>query len=201
MASKASAEAARRKLLGGRDARIGEANGELAAEGSDECAAVVCLKLHLSFGLGAQPNRSTPHFVRFRILAREQVPVNVRLRIAEAFVVHLPRLDDGGDGLCREAHLVSQLARRVCRHEVELGRVQLGEEHAVAAVDLLIAEDDVAARQLRDEVRESARLDAIDHCADSAGGGHAGFSVGTSTSLMLAPLSNSLTVFSLYGRA
>ena len=91
--------------------------------------------------------------------------------------------------------------RGVRRHQVELGHMELREQHAVAAIELLIAENDVAARQLRDEVRESARLDAIDHCADSAGGGHARFSEGTSTSLMLAPLSNSLTVFSLYGRA
>src|SRR5208283_6076529 len=103
MASNASAEAARRNLLSRRDARIGEAKGELAAEGSDECAAVIFLERYLSFGFGAQPDWPAPHFLCFRILAREQMPVDVRLGISEAFVVHLPRLDDGGDGLCREA--------------------------------------------------------------------------------------------------
>src|SRR5271155_3867868 len=131
MASNASAEAARRKLPGGRDARIGEANGELAADGRDECAAVIFVKRYLSFGLGAQPDWSAPHFLCFRFLAREQMPVDVWLRIAEAFVVHLPRLNDGGDGFCGEAHLVCELARVVGGHEVELGRVELGEKHAV----------------------------------------------------------------------
>ena len=45
-------------LLGGRDLRIGEAEGELVADGSDERDAVIFVKRYLSLGFGTQPNRS-----------------------------------------------------------------------------------------------------------------------------------------------
>src|SRR5271163_4337712 len=130
------------------------------------------------------------------------MPVDVRFRIAEAFVVHLPWFDDSGDGLGGEPHLVGEDARRIGGHQVELGRVEFCEQHAVAAIELLIAKNHVAALQLCDKISKRACLDAIDHRTDSASWScHAGLAAGSSaatcTSLMLAPLSSCSTVWSL----
>src|ERR1700691_3810519 len=204
MARSASARAAREIRLAGRDARIGETDRKLGADGSDKRAAVIFVKRYLSFGLGAEPDWSAPQFVGFVFIAWQQMPMHVRFRIAQAFVVHLPWLDDGGDRFGHHAHFVGECSRDVGGHQVELGRVELREQHAVAAVELLVAEDHVAALQLRNKIAEAVRLDPIDHGADSASrfrGRHLGSAAGTSTSLMLAPLSISATVWSLYGRA
>src|ERR1700678_805202 len=95
MARSASARAAREIRLAGRDARIGETDRKLGADGSDKRAAVIFVKRYLSFGLGTQPDWSASHLVSF--VPREQMPMHVRLPIAQALVVHLPWLDDGGD--------------------------------------------------------------------------------------------------------
>src|ERR1700684_1219196 len=108
MAMSASARAVREIRLADWDARIGETDRKLAADGSDERAAVIFVKRYLSFGLGTQPDWYAPHFVRFVFIAWQQMPMHVRFRIAQALVVHLTWLDDGG-------------------HQVELGRVELRE--------------------------------------------------------------------------
>src|SRR5229473_5743968 len=96
------------------------------------------------------------------------MPVDMRLLIAEALVVELERRSDRADRLADREHLVEQFVRLAAGHQMGFDNVALGEEYAIAAIELRVAEDDPAARQLGYEIRKRAGLDPVDDRADAA---------------------------------
>ena len=72
--------------------------------------AVIFVKRYLSFGFGTQPDRAAAEFVAFTCKAGQQMPMDVRLRVAETFVVHFPRLHDRRDRF-RDRRISSDNAR------------------------------------------------------------------------------------------
>src|SRR2546428_7657342 len=95
--------------------------------------------------------------------------MDVWLLISETFVVELERRRDRADRLADREHLVEEFMRLAARHQMGFRGVPLGEEHAIAAIELRIAEDYPAPRQLGDEIRNRTRFDPCDHRTDAAG--------------------------------
>jgi hypothetical protein len=59
-------------------------------------------------------------------------------------------------------HLVKQLVGRTARHQMQFGHVMLGEQYTIAAIELRVAEDHPASRQLSDQIRKSTGANAFD---------------------------------------
>jgi hypothetical protein len=103
-------------------------------------------------------------------MAREEVRVDMRMEVAEDVDVHFPGLERQGDGRGDEGHLPQKPLALFGGKKVDLGRVRLGDEEAVAVEELVVADHDDAGLQLRDGVRSLAREDLGKARAGFAGG-------------------------------
>ncbi len=86
--------------------------------------------------------REPDRLQRLRIVgaAREQMPVQVGHLIAEQFAIQLARLEGDIDGLSERDHFLKKRGANLGRQVMQFGRMNAGDEDAVAGVILPGAE-------------------------------------------------------------
>ena len=114
-------------------------------------------------GGGAEPDR---HFwIGIVCIPRDHVPVDVLQGVAEAFVIDANRLKLAGNRLRDNCHVVPEGCLPLKRQAREVLGVLFEQQHAPAAVELLVAEDDEGFGELGDEAWVFAPADFVDPVA------------------------------------
>ena len=90
--------------------------------------------------------------IRFRVISRKDVPVNVFHLVAVAGVVQLPRLKCCAKGLAGRHNLNKEIALSEIWQFVEFSDVLLEEDQRVTPVKLVIADDEDGVFELMDEI-------------------------------------------------
>src|SRR5438874_146729 len=96
------------------------------------------------------------------------MPVDVRLLVAEAFIIELRGIEQVGESSPHREKLIQQLVRLAARHQMQFGDMILRENDAIAAIELRIAQYKPASRQFRDPIGKTATADPRNHSANSA---------------------------------
>src|SRR5882672_4178999 len=99
------------------------------------------------------------------------MPMDMSFLVAKAFVVHFPWTGCGRYRFRSQTHFVEESARLFRWHQENFRRVPLGEQNAIAAIELRVAKDHVAGGQLGHEIRKIACFDSRDEPANAAGCG------------------------------
>ena len=100
------------------------------------------------------------------VVAREEVPVDVRVYVPVAGVVHLPRFVRPDDGPPGRDEFVGEREVDGRRKLVQLPHVLLQEQQAVAAVELVVADEEDGVLELVDEMRVAPVAPARDSLTD-----------------------------------
>jgi hypothetical protein len=90
--------------------------------------------------------------IRFRVISRKDVPVNVFHLVAVAGVVQLPRLKCCVKGVAGRHYLNEEVALSEIGQFVEFSDVLLEEDQRVTPVKLVIADDEDGVFELMDEI-------------------------------------------------
>jgi hypothetical protein len=107
--------------------------------------------------------------IRFRVISRKDVPVNVFHPVAVAGVVQLPRLKCCVKGLASRHNLNKEIALSEIWQFVEFSDVLLEEDQRVTPVKLVIADDEDGVFELMDEIGVPSVYPQCDPVANETG--------------------------------
>ena len=120
------------------------------------CGAVI-ITVHLFHRI--PPHRSFPVVAVILNIARSsriQMPMQARITLSKALIIHLLCTECVFYSLCNQYHLLHEFCRKILVKIEKLSLVLLAKEQSIALKMLVVADNHIARFKLLDEVRISA---------------------------------------------